>query len=709
MSADAEGTPQVPTTLPELVSQRAIESPDEALFAFLPAGIVASETLTFAELDARARAAAVELLDHARPGDRVVIAYPPGIDYSLSFFACLHAGLVAVPAVSPLQSSAGERLEGILRDSGAVLALSTPQAIEQLDVAVSGQTQWRSLVVDPLRIDAWRAPDVRPEDPAFLQYTSGSTSEPKGVIVSHRNMLANAALATLVYGIGRDDVIVSWLPPYHDMGLIGAMLYPLYAGCRCLQFPPSVFLRRPYRWLKLMSDVGATMTVAPNFAYALACDRVDDAQRDALRLDALRVCVNGAERVRPETMRRFAAMHARCGLRSTAPTAAYGLAESTLLVCADRWAERETPVRVLSLDRIALEAGSAQVRDDGDTIEIACVGARRNALHRCDIRDPTNLSPIAEGTIGEIWVAGPSVAEGYWRRPEATAATFVVDGDTRWMRTGDLGFVRDEALYIVGRLREMMIHRGRNLFPQDIERTVESLDPAFRADGCAAFSIDDDGFGLVVVQELATRRRTDIAALTEGLAARWLTALADAHEIVDVVALLLVDAGALPRTTSGKIQRGRCRSLLRDGGFAPVWRWDRPHETDDAAGEAPRTPTEYRLAEAWRELGGHAVVHTHSHLLSLGADSMFLTHLQARIASWWGVEVTLRDLFEASDLAMMAALVDARRTDADVNDGASIAAFPQADRGGPLPLSWSQQRLWFLDRLDAAASAAYHI
>ncbi|MES2936776.1 MAG: non-ribosomal peptide synthase/polyketide synthase [Pseudomonadota bacterium] len=701
-----------PLTLVEVLRRRALHEGDAAAFTFLEHGERVGARLSFAQLDRRARGIAAHLQRSCAPGDRVLLAYPPGLDYIAAFFGCLYAGLIAVPALPPANAKTLPRLLGMVEDARPRLALSSADTVQRMrDLSGAQDSRWpkdlRWFDLDSAEdlSDAWVPPPVAAGDIAFLQYTSGSTGAPKGVMVTHANLLANAQAIGQTYGVGAGDVFLSWLPPHHDFGLIGSIATPVVLGGHCVQFAPAAFLMRPHRWLKAISDWRAKITGGPNFAYALCVEKVTEAQKQGLDLSCLQVAVNGAERVRSATLREFADAFAGCGLKPNVVTPSYGLAESTLLVSASRQ----------QADAIAF---TRMVERDG-LAAIELVGAGEAAAgSEVVIVDAQAGTAQPVGAVGEIWVRGPSVAAGYWGREEETEQVFgarLAGSGHRYLRTGDLGFL-DEAghLYVTGRLKEMMIFNGENVYPQDIEATVEAQDAAFRANGCAAFSVEEDSgkARLVLVQELETRGKPD----TESLIGKLRLALYEQHGVTDLAAVLLVKAGQLPRTSSGKIQRVQCGRMFREGAFEPVWEWREGGEAQAAEAAssyvAPATATEAALAWIWQELLGVPSVSVEAEFFALGGHSLLAGQVAAQVRDSFGVELTLQALFEAPTVRALAAKIDEL-----VRDGAAQPS-PQpspSGRGGreggeeeDAPLSFAQQRLWFLDQYEPG-DAAYNI
>ncbi|QNM96267.1 non-ribosomal peptide synthetase [Chitinimonas koreensis] len=697
------------TTLLDVVRHRASADSgyaDAPAFSYLDDGEHVSGALDYAGLDAAARTLAARLQRHTRPGDRVLLVYPPCLDYVVAFYACVYAGVIAVPTVSPSNARTLPRLRLMAADAAPTLALTRAELLARLPAMRGGEGGDDPLLRlrwiasddgdDSATAEDWTPPPTQAADIVFLQYTSGSTGAPKGVMVSHANLLANAELSRQAYRIAERDVFVSWLPPHHDFGLIGAIVIPVWVGGHCVQFPPATFLMRPYRWLRLIDRYRARITGAPNFAYQLCVERVSEAEKAALDLSSLAVTVNGAERIRAGTLQCFAAAFAGCGLAPHSMTPSYGMAESVLMASANLATPAGATPRTRRLDAAALAEGRAEPAEGETGAEVVLTGAACTVDHRVAIVDPASGAELAAGRVGEIWLQGASVAQGYWGRPEESEQTFraVLAGrDGRWLRTGDLGFLDADGLYVTGRSKEVMIFNGRNVYPQDVEIGIEALDAAFRSDGCAAFAVEDgEHAGLVIVQELERRRQPRL----DGLVARIRAELAERHELADLAAVLLVRAGQVPRTSSGKIQRGRCRELFAAGALEPVWAWRRADRPADA-GQAPRkpaTPTERTLLAAWQAAFGRDDLSVHDDFFRLGGHSLLAVQLVGRLREAFGFELPLGTLFAAPTVAGLAQAIDAAQ-------GGAMPALPpivHGEHGARLPLCHAQQRFWFLDQ-----------
>ncbi|MFJ9762960.1 fatty acyl-AMP ligase [Streptomyces erythrochromogenes] len=559
-------------TVVDAVRAHAARIPDHPLFTFLPDGEEAEPPLTFAALDDRARAVAARL--HAaqvEPGSRALLLFQPGQDFVVAFFGCLYAGVVAVPAYlpHPAQRARGLlRLAAIAEDAQPSAVLTTAGIRAAVETAARTipevqETAW--LAVDTIADGSgagWSAPPPEPKSVAFLQYTSGSTGRPKGVMVTHGNLTHNTDLIRTSLGMDGSTVVVGWLPPYHDMGLISMIIVPAMLGIHSVSMPTVAFLQSPVRWLRALSTYRGTLSAAPNFAFDLCSRKVTDEERATLDLSSWRVATNGAEPVRADSMKRFSKKFAATGFRPETIVPVYGLAESTLLVSGSPlgrpWVSR-------AFDGDELERGTAVgVPDDSPAarVLVSCGTSRTLDVAVVDPRTRTRCRP---GQVGEIWVAGESVAVGYWQRPGLTREAFEAapaDGGDRgpYLRTGDLGFRTEDGLFVCGRIKDLVIVGGRNHYPHDIERTAESAHPAIRPGCVAAFGVDADGAEQVVV---AAELRRGAGDGTEPRARQdvvnaVLRAVAQEHRLT-VREVVLLPAGTLPKTSSGKLQRREAR------------------------------------------------------------------------------------------------------------------------------------------------------
>lgn len=532
--------------------------------------------VSYAELDLLARAVSATLRElHAR-GERALLLYPPGLDFVAAFFGCLYSGVVAVPAYPPHPARPEitlPKLQAILADSQAKFVLTTTPILEKVAPLFACDEELHWLATDKLDhagAEDWDETWIAPDELAFLQYTSGSTSAPKGVMVSHRNLLENSAYIHYGFEHTPESVSVTWLPAYHDMGLIDGIVQPLFGGFTGYMMPQTAFLQRPLRWLQAISRYRATHSGGPNFAYEHCMNKIRPEQRSSLDLSCWRVAYNGAEPVREKTLRRFAESFEECGFRPDAFYPAYGLAEATLKVAGGRGAR---PPVICKLESAPLEEHllvEASAASDPRNVRTLVSSGRLDLGTRVVIVEPSSLMECANGMVGEVWVFGEGVAQGYWNRPELTEEIFRArlsdTGDGPFLRTGDLGFIKDGELFITGRLKDLIIIGGRNHYPQDIEQTVEQCHPALRSGSTAAFSVEIEGEEqLVIAAELDQRSTRHLPAEErKSLKIAVLRAVSDYFGL-HVHELVLLKVGGVPKTSSGKIKRQECRKAYLAG------------------------------------------------------------------------------------------------------------------------------------------------
>ncbi|THA54616.1 fatty acyl-AMP ligase [Streptomyces sp. A1136] len=531
-----------------------------------------ARTLTYGELDREARRIASLLQERGAEGTPVLLLYGSTTDFLAAYAGCLYAGAVAVPAPLPGKGPRGrrsDRVSAVLRDTGARWVLTEAGAAPEVsrwlaDSLTEGVTCLATDLPGLGDAGAWRPVRSRPDDLAFLQYTSGSVSDPRGVMVSHRNLMDNQRLLRQVLRTDAEDRFGSWLPHFHDMGFIAHLLHPLLLGSLSVQMSATSFVKRPLRWLQAIEEYGVSVGGGPNFAYDLCVERVSDEDIARLDLSRWRLALNGAEPVRASTMDAFTRRFAPAGLRVEAPYPCYGLAEATLLVSAGTPGALYTATTV---DPAALDQGRftpAATVPGGPSRTLTACGAA--AGYDLRIVDPESRSELPPGVVGEVWLRGDSVAQGYWRRPAETERTFratLDTGETGFLRTGDLGALEEGRLYITGRLKELIILNGRNVYPQDIEWTVRGTAAALGAGVGAAFSVDTGGSEQLVVVHEVRASDSDAAGLRSLL--RRIQDRVGAEFNIPVGNVLLVRAGSIARTTSGKIQRTLMRTLFLQG------------------------------------------------------------------------------------------------------------------------------------------------
>jgi len=565
------------SSVAELVSKRARTQPDTVAYTFIdyevdPAGF--AESITWAQTYRRVQAVAEELLRIGEPGDRAAILAPQGLDYVVGFLGALHAGFIAVPLSAPQFGAHDERVTSVLRDSSPAVVLTTSAVVDEVVPyadAESAHPAPEIVEIDALALEPSIATDPVPsalDRPAYLQFTSGSTRLPAGVMVSDRNVVANLEQVVSDYFGGlppEDTTIVSWLPLYHDMGLIFGICAPFVVGRSAVLLSPMAFLQRPARWMQLLARYPCSFSAAPNFAFELAVRRTSDDDMAGLDLAHVLGIISGAERIHTATLRRFAARFAPFNLSEAAVRPSYGLAEATVYVAT---AGPGQPPKMVRFDYDKLSAGQAERCTDqaGGSVELVSYGPPRSSTVR--IVDPDGSENPA-GAIGEIWVHGENVAMGYWRNPRQTQSVFratLPDATPEtalgpWLRTGDLGVMSDGELFIVGRIKDLLIVDGRNHYPDDIEATIQEI----TGGRVAAISIPDERTEqLVAIIELKKRGNTqqDVLHRLNTVKREVTSAISQSHS-VRVADLVLVPPGSIPITTSGKVRRAACAERYR--------------------------------------------------------------------------------------------------------------------------------------------------
>jgi acyl-CoA synthetase (AMP-forming)/AMP-acid ligase II/acyl carrier protein len=623
-------------TMVELLTAKAADFPDRVALVYLDDRDGITE-LTFADLDRRARAIAARLSADLKPGDRAILVYPAGLEFIAAFFGCLYAGVIAVPATYPKPKRPMPRLQRIALDCDAHVALSTAQTLTTLDPDLlssdAATSQWIATdEIDAALADEWQCPQIAEHDLAFLQYTSGSTSDPKGVMVSHGNLLNNLECIRRSFGIGESEYDrmwatgAFWLPAYHDMGLIGGILTPLYMGGRSVLMSPTSFLQRPMRWLQAIHEYHATISGAPNFAYEYCVRRTTPEERASLDLSHWRLAFCGAEPIRAETLQHFAEAFQPAGFRSNAFYPCYGLAESTLLAAGP---DHRIEPRVLSVNRAAL-AEHRVAPAVGEPVEMTqrLVGCGQPMPgHTLLVVDPTDNNELEAGEVGEILVQGPSITKGYWNSPDETDQVFgarVPGRDGTFLRTGDLGFFLENELYVTGRVKDVIIIRGRNHYPQDIEQTAENAHPAVMPG--AAFALTEDGHEQLAVVHQIDRQYRDADHHQVVQAIR--RAIVEQHEL-DPHAIVLIRQTSLPITSSGKVQRNFCREQYLAGELKVVYAWTNPAVNGSFSASKPRL--EIKIDKSVTQVGRASGA---AEPLRVGSRSIEVDRAAERIELW---------------------------------------------------------------------------
>ncbi|WP_028778293.1 non-ribosomal peptide synthetase [Shimazuella kribbensis] len=708
------------TTLIDILRYRAKYQGDQKAYTFLKDGDKDEISYTYETLDIRARSIAAWLQTKVKSGERVMLFYHQGLDFISAFYGCLYAGVIAVPGYPPEgQHRRTTRLQAIVKDAGAKIALTTIDVLENMDIQnrkalVGLEMQWFPTdTLSDIWAKDWNEPDIDRDTVTYLQYSSGSTGDPKGIMVSHGNMLDNSAIICDRLQHTKDDVSVSWLPIFHDLGLIGCVVQPMYVGFHAVSLSPYQYVVNPYLWLKAIDRFRGTTTCCPNFGFDLCVRKTSPVQRASLDLSSWRVAVNCAEPVRYQTLEKFTEVFSPYGFRAEAHYPMYGMAETTLFITGASWDQKPGYCSVSIPD---LNKGHVHVSDDQNARMMVSCGSTGTGL-TIKIVDPKTWKLCDPNIVGEVWVKGSSVAHGYWNRPEQSKEDFeaYIGGDGPYLRTGDLGFFIDEELFLAGRYKDLVIIRGKNLYPQDLELTVESCS-SFCRPGCgAAFSIDDGEEKLIIVQEL----RQDAFQLVDipQLARQIQQALAEEHG-VKCHELIFIEENSVQKTSSGKIQRRACKKAYAEDQLHVVYR---------LIDNEPLASTEEELFQ-WQEwslltptrqrtvLEDHVVSHLGLHgvekdwmkreISFFGFDSIRILQFKFSIEEYWGVELpkvgillgwTWGQFFVCVHAQLLEPPTDIKKLDQ-----------PSSAKDSAIPLNRGQEAIWYIQE-TFPNNSAYHI
>ncbi|MDQ3193991.1 MAG: fatty acyl-AMP ligase, partial [Bacteroidota bacterium] len=574
-------------TLVELSAWRAENYPDKRAYIYLEDGEKESGSFTYQEIHIRAKSIAAKLQSLDLKDERALLIYESGLDYIDSFFGCLYSGVISVPLHLPGKNKSLSRISSIAKDSDARIILSTKEIRADLENEFAKDEVLKNLKwVDTEAVSndlagVWKDTGINENTLAYLQYTSGSTGVPKGVMVDHRNLITNINIIDKSHQHNEHSIMVTWLPIHHDMGLIYGILLPFCCGYPCYFMTPQAFVQKPYRWLKSITKYKGTHNAAPNFAFELCINKITEEQKKDLDLSSWTVAMNAAEPVRAETITRFVDYFKECGFQLKHFSPGYGLAEGTLILTTTF---KDDLPAMKRFDDGSMErnnyAKEAEANDFDSKIHVGHSHSIEDT--KISIVNPVTLIECKDGEVGEVWASGVSIAQGYWKREDATTETFKASiADTNegpFMRTGDLGFIRDNELYITGRYKDLIIIRGQNHYPQDIEYTVEASHPALRLGCVAAFSVEEEGEEhLGIVQEVQKNFLKDFDADEVIKAIR--KGVSEEHDL-QAHSITLIRPGTVPKTSSGKIQRRACSAGINDGTLEVVAEWKRGEITD---------------------------------------------------------------------------------------------------------------------------------
>lgn len=639
-----------------ILQQRAALQPAGLAYCLPQTEEGSSRQLSYGELDRKARIIGYWLQRQGAAGERALLLYPFGLEFIIGFYGCLYAGVVAVPLYPPRPNRPDHRLLSVMADAQPTFALTTAKILDSLaqrQEAATGLEHLHWLATDtlddPIAMN-WQPPSPEPAKLAFLQYTSGSTGTPKGVMVSHANLLHNAAMIHTAFALSPQSKGLMWTPFYHDMGLIGGVITPIYGGNPTTLLNPVDFLQQPSRWLRGIADERISVSGGPNFAYELCIDKITPEQCEGLDLSCWSVAFCGAEPVRAGTLERFAAKFAPYGFRTEAFTPCLGMAESTLMTTCTPQAQAPLIIpcdaTALAQHRVELVAPAPTPR----SVQRLVSSGRGWLDQTVSIVHPERQTRCAPGEVGEIWIAGPSVAQGYWQRPAETAATFgatLTDtGEGPFLRSGDLGFLHDGELFVTGRLKDLIIIRGRNYYPQDLEATAEQAHPALQPASTAAFSVEEDNAEqLILVAEI---ERTHLRTLVvDEVIAAIRSAIAQEYQL-QVSAIVFLRPGRSQKTSSGKIQRRATRQRYGQGTLEAVYCWSRHTAADTQAIDNQRTQIGFGPSnqpslsvESWlttqlarRLRTDHLSIDLHKPFADYGLDSVAAVELVHELCTW---------------------------------------------------------------------------
>lgn len=633
----------------EVIKNRTLHQPDHIVFRFLEDGINETDSFTYKRLETRSKALGAELQKYGNKGDRVLLLFPPGLDYIASMFSCFYSGFIAVPAYPPRRNRKIHRLNTIIQDSGSSICIISRQVFSDIERNFADHENLRDIkwiiyedVTDDLSGE-FKETEILPDDIALLQYTSGSTGNPKGVMVTQLNLLYNSEYIRQSFEFDTALVGVNWLPIFHDMGLIGGILQVAYLGAVNIVIPPVAFLKNPFNWLKTMDKYGGNTGGAPNFGFEYCIDKISQEEKSNLKLKQVKTFFCGAEPIRKPTMENF---HKEFDIEARQLYPVYGMAETTLMISGGYQSAKP---KYLSLDQDELSKGNAVEAEEGSDRILDMVGCGHTWMQtKVEIVDPETFNKQSENKIGEIWVSGPTITKGYWNKPEETEHTFnaYINGSNEgpFLRTGDLGFLREKELYITGRLKDLIIIRGVNHYPGDIEFMLQNSSPDFRKNGGAAFSVVKSGEEkLVVVQEL---ERTALRNDNHDDLISLIREIVSSEFELDVYAVCLIRTGSIPLTSSGKIQRRQTKYDFLNDDLTIVRQWSRDEdfESSETIEEDFVEPSE-ELIKEWLInwiIRNHQFrrdeIDPNKNIMSYGVDSLSAVTLEQEISEKFGFQ-----------------------------------------------------------------------
>jgi len=639
------------TTYTDVIKNWTNKKPNHVVFRFLQDGINENESFTYNQLETRSKALGAAMQNIGKKGDRVLLLFQPGLSYVASLYACFYSGFIAVPAYPPRRNKGIERIHTIINDSEATICLVSQQVYNDVknnlqNDNILNKLKW-IIYEDITDGDAEKFNEtiISANDVALIQYTSGSTGNPKGVMITQLNILYNSEYIRQSFGLNDKSVGVNWLPIFHDMGLIGGILQAAYVGGVNIGMPPMAFLKRPLNWLKAIEKYGGTTAGGPNFSYDYCIQKTTDEECENLDLSTIDVFFCGAEPIRKSTYTNFTDKFTISKSKEQQLYSCYGMAETTLIVTGGN--QNDKP-KYLNIDSNALSENKVKILTNENSAGVSLVGCGHTWMEtHIEIADPVTMKKVATNEIGEIWISGPTVAAGYWNKPEETNRTFGArltnSNNTNYLRTGDLGFFHENELYITGRLKDLIIIRGVNHYPNDIEFAIQKSIPELRQNGGAAFSItDNDNESLVIVHELerTAMRNTNFDDIIDNIR----KVVAEEHEL-DAFSIVLIRAGSIPITSSGKIQRRQTKYEYLSNELSIVAQWTKePYIVEGTPADKNIIPTEEAIKEwliLWIIRNQHFrrdEIDLNKNIMSYGIDSLAAVTLETEISKQFGFQ-----------------------------------------------------------------------
>ncbi|RLD43870.1 MAG: AMP-dependent synthetase [Bacteroidetes bacterium] len=634
----------------DVIKNRVKANPNHVVFRFLNDGINENESFSYQQLEIRSKALGTAMQEFAQKGERVLLLFPPGLSYVASLFACFYSGMIAVPAYPPRRNRSLDRIHTIVEDSGATVSIISRQVFNDIERnfaedEVLNKIHWIVYedVADEKESD-WKPQEILPGDIALLQYTSGSTGQPKGVMITQLNLLYNSEYIRQTFDFDKNSVGVNWLPIFHDMGLIGGVLQAAYLGVLNVGMPPMAFLKNPLNWLKAIEKYKGTTGGGPNFSFDYCIQKTTEEERAALDLSSIKTFYCGAEPVRKPTMESFPEAFEKSGVNPHQMYPVYGMAETTLIVSGGY--QHEAP-KYLKINATALQENKVLLADEKNVKTIELVGCGHAWMEtEIEIVDPNTFDRVEKNRVGEIWVSGPTVAKGYWKNEEESERTFGAkikdENEGSFLRTGDLGFLHENELYITGRLKDLIIIRGVNFYPSDIELTVQNSESSLKQNSGAAIPITINGEEkLVVVQELEriAMRNVDHNKIINSIRA----AISEEHEL-DVYGIVLIRTGSIPMTSSGKIQRRLTKYGYLNNELNVVAAWKQEEASETVQTRKTEEPTIENIKSwltNWIVRNQHfraEEIDANKNIMSYGIDSLAAVTLESEISQQFGFQ-----------------------------------------------------------------------